>query len=72
MALIDFTDRNTRIAARPSAGRLSLRHVLEIWRSRRALARLDADALEDIGVSAASARSEAGKPIWDVPETWRI
>jgi len=72
MAMFDLTARNTRIDARPSAGRLSLRHVLDVWRSRRALARLDARALADIGVSAKSAHSEASKPIWDVPGTWRI
>jgi len=72
MALIDLTARNTHIDARPSAGHLTLRHVLDVWRSRRALARLDARALADIGISAKSAHSEARKPIWDVPGTWRV
>ncbi|MEO9516278.1 MAG: DUF1127 domain-containing protein [Paracoccaceae bacterium] len=44
---------------------------LEIWRTRRALAALDTDALCDIGVSAKAAAQEAAKPIWDVPQTWR-
>lgn len=44
---------------------------LAVWRSRRALAQLDARALEDIGVSAAQARAESRLGIWDVPANWR-
>lgn len=37
-----------------------------IWRaqSRRALARLDARLLDDVGISAVAARDEAAKPFW--------
>lgn len=42
-----------------------------VWRSRQALARLDAAALSDIGLTKRAADAEAAKPIWDVPATWR-
>ncbi|MFK7763085.1 MAG: DUF1127 domain-containing protein [Roseobacter sp.] len=68
MALIE-----QRVADRP----LSLRGValritkrLSVWRTRRALARLDAHLLKDVGISAAQARHEADLTVWDVPETW--
>ncbi|MGA9411066.1 MAG: DUF1127 domain-containing protein [Roseobacter sp.] len=44
---------------------------LSVWRSRRALAELDARALEDIGVSPAQAHAEARLSIWDVPANWK-
>ena len=63
-------------AARPVArrrparvGRLSL--YLGLWGQRRALARLDARALDDIGVSPEAAAAEAARPVWDVPAGWR-
>lgn len=42
-----------------------------LMRQRAALARLDDDALEDIGLTAEDARSEAARPVWDVPAHWR-
>ncbi|MFL4472039.1 DUF1127 domain-containing protein [Tateyamaria armeniaca] len=71
MALTDFTNGHTRIDTRPATPRFSLMTMLSVWRSRRALAQLDAHALEDIGISAKRAQAEASKPIWDVPATWR-
>lgn len=57
-----------------SCGRARLRNSLmtrlSVWRSRRALAKLDARALEDIGVSPQEARREAKLAAWDVPHTW--
>ena len=44
--------------------------ALDCWRSRRALARLDAAGLADIGVSAEEARSEGGRAVWDIPPSW--
>lgn len=68
-----FTDITTRFASLKPAARqpLALRTLLDVWRSRRALARLDARALEDIGLTADRAATESAKPIWDVPATWR-
>jgi len=40
-------------------------------RQRLHLAALDDAALADIGLTRAEARIEAGRPIWDVPSTWR-
>ncbi|WP_300032209.1 DUF1127 domain-containing protein [uncultured Roseobacter sp.] len=49
----------------------TLRTRLGLWRSRRALARLDARALADIGVSPEEARREASLTVWDVPQSWK-
>lgn len=35
-----------------------------LWRSRRALARLEAQLLEDLGLTVQSAAREASKPFW--------
>lgn len=50
---------------------LDLSKRLAVWRTRRALANLDADALNDIGVTRHDAQREAEMGIWDVPATWR-
>ena len=71
MAVTDVTTRTSHMAA-PAAHRLSLRTMYDVWRSRRALAHLDARALDDIGVNPDRAAAEAAKPIWDVPSTWRL
>lgn len=47
--------------------RLSVLAMLDVWRQRRALARLDARMLADIGVTEAEALKEAARPIWDLP-----
>ena len=70
MALIE----NTRyVACAPSSARSasSLRHLYSVWRSRRALAALDAAALRDIGITHKEAQSEANRALWDVPQNWR-
>lgn len=43
----------------------------ETYRQRRALARLDAAALDDLGLTRAQANAEANRSFWDVPATWR-
>jgi len=48
-----------------------LRHLIAVARSRRELARLDARALADIGVSAKQAATEVNRGFWDVPAHWR-
>ena len=50
---------------------LLLDTLFDLWRSRNTLAQLDSAALEDIGLSARDAHSEAQKPFWDVPANWR-
>ncbi|KIC50822.1 hypothetical protein [Tateyamaria sp. ANG-S1] len=70
MALIDVTPRNSALSPAPRRP-FSLRTLLTVWRSRRALARLDAQGLSDVGIDAKVAARESAKPIWDVPATWR-
>ena len=41
--------------------------AFQVARERRALAKLDADALADLGLSAAAAHREASRPFWDLP-----
>lgn len=45
--------------------------LLELYRSRRALARLEAHHLADLGLSARDAHFEARRAPWDVPTHWR-
>ncbi|MBN2905196.1 MAG: DUF1127 domain-containing protein [Rhodobacteraceae bacterium] len=37
---------------------------------RRRLAQLDDTQLRDIGVTREDARTEANRPVWDVPQSW--
>lgn len=46
--------------------------ALSIWRERRALARLDATGLDDIGRTAREADIEARRPVWDAPNRWLL
>jgi len=46
--------------------------LIALYRSRRALARLDNRALEDVGLTEFTARLEADRPVWDVPQNWRL
>ena len=40
-------------------------------RQRRALAKLDAHLLYDIGVTPKQAADESTKPVWNVPQHWQ-
>ncbi|MBZ0124420.1 MAG: DUF1127 domain-containing protein [Roseovarius sp.] len=66
MTYMTRTHGRTRLQPR----RGSLRDLLALWRQRRALARLDSRALDDIGISRTEARQEASRPVWDVPQSW--
>ncbi|MEX0307219.1 MAG: DUF1127 domain-containing protein [Ruegeria sp.] len=44
--------------------------LLSLARQRRALARLDDHALNDIGITRSEAHAEAARPVWDAPENW--
>ncbi len=44
--------------------------MIALWRQRRALARLSPQQLADIGISAQDAKTEAARPMWDVPCHW--
>lgn len=41
-----------------------------LYRQRRALAALDADALADLGLTRTEADAEAARPVWDAPSNW--
>jgi uncharacterized protein YjiS (DUF1127 family) len=69
MAVFD-TNTHTRRHARHPNPKPTWMQRLNVWRTRRALAQLDADALKDIGLSREDARREADKLFWDVPVTW--
>lgn len=68
LSLIRHFPLSLGTATRPR--RLALTDLAELARQRRALARLDADRLDDLGLSHDEARTEAARPIWDVPGTW--
>ena len=42
-----------------------------VLRQRRALARLDQTALNDLGLTASDVDAEIRRPVWDVPANWR-
>ena len=65
-----FTDTITRPASH-GPRRTSLKSRLSLWRTRRALAKLDAAGLADVGISPDNARHEASLTIWDVPDSWK-
>ena len=48
-----------------------IRDALSLHRQRKTLARLDARALEDIGVTREQAQAEAARYVWDAPEFWQ-
>lgn len=72
MALQNTVDRIALV--QPTARGFGLTSLLQMARlahQRRSLAKLDAAALADLGLSQADARSEAARPFWDVPAHWK-
>jgi uncharacterized protein YjiS (DUF1127 family) len=62
----------THISARRSGSVLTrIADMFAVYRQRRALARLDAHALEDLGLTSADVAREIRRPVWDVPGYWR-
>ncbi len=47
------------------------RQIIATHKQRHCLSRLDDAALKDLNLTRAQAKSEAAKPIWDVPSRWR-
>ncbi|WP_085891918.1 DUF1127 domain-containing protein [Roseovarius litorisediminis] len=63
---------NSHTSCRPApTTKTSLMDLLALYRQRRALARLDAASLQDIGLSHDEAQIEAHRRPWDVPASWR-
>ncbi len=50
-----------------STRRVSFLDVMALYRQRRALARLDDDALDDLGITREEADAESRRPFWDLP-----
>lgn len=63
------TDLATDLVVKVWAKTIQLR--FGAWKQRRALRRLDADALCDIGITRSQANAEADRGFWDVPANWR-
>ena len=63
------TRRRDWLSVRRVARRLA--GWMELRRQRRALARLDAHLLDDVGLPADTAGHEARRPFWDAPRHWR-
>ncbi|WP_299964246.1 hypothetical protein [uncultured Roseobacter sp.] len=68
MVLTEFL--GAQLSRRLHRSRTGFRTYLTLYRSRQTLARLDARALEDIGICSEAAQAEARRPAWDVPDTW--
>lgn len=49
-----------------------LRGLITLRQSRIALSKLTDSQLADIGVTPHEAQAEAGRPVWDVPQDWRL
>ncbi len=67
MTFISTSSRATTLGR----GRVSLLDLFSLYRQRRALARLDAHALQDVGLTHAEADREAHRGFWDVPDHWK-
>jgi uncharacterized protein YjiS (DUF1127 family) len=65
-----FISTHRSRTALPKTVRLTLFDLISLYRQRRALARLDDRALEDIGITRAEADAEARSGFWDVPNHW--
>lgn len=68
MALLSRSRLFARPFGRPA---FALADLMSLYRQRRALAALDAAALDDVGLSREAADTEAKRPVWDVPAHWR-
>lgn len=56
--------------SRPQTRKTGLLGYMELYRQRRALARMDADQLNDLGLTLEQAKTEANRMIWDAPSSW--
>jgi uncharacterized protein YjiS (DUF1127 family) len=51
--------------------RLGLRSAIALWRSRKQLSGLSDAQLRDAGITPDQARTEAARPLWDAPASWK-
>ncbi len=64
--------RRTPFASRRVGVVAFLTAALAAWKQRRDLARLDATARKDLGLTAVDIAQETARPLWDVPKNWRF
>lgn len=73
--MLTLTNRPAALTHRPATGTRSflggLMQAFKVQQSRRALAKLSAEQLADIGLTRAQAEEEAARPLWDAPAHWR-
>ncbi len=69
--MIKTTAHARTINARPVSILTHLANGFGLARQRRQLARLDADALCDMGITKAEALAESRRLTWDAPKNWR-
>ncbi len=67
--LTQHTCTTHRSNSQPLIG--SITRAYRLWATRRALAALSPEQLQDVGVSRAEANREAQRAVWDVPANWR-
>lgn len=61
----------SRLSAAPRVSLPNVFALVETARQRRALARMDAAQLEDLGLTRQEALAEAARPAWDAPNHWQ-
>jgi len=54
----------------PRRTKRSLLDYLDLYKQRRALAKLDTAQLHDVGLNQADVEAELRRPIWDAPSHW--
>jgi uncharacterized protein YjiS (DUF1127 family) len=68
--LIDSRPTNLNPANRLKAIAKSFFEMVEVSHQRKQLAKMNAERLSDIGLTASAQRNEVSKPAWDVPCHW--
>lgn len=66
-AISPVADRTANRQSLPVRARYLIERWMEVARQRQQLAALDDRMLKDIGISRATAQSEARRPFWDLP-----
>lgn len=59
------------VSHRPRTRYTGVFGYLDLYRQRRALAKMDNAQLVDLGLSRAEAQAEAARPLWDAPNHWQ-
>ena len=66
----NITPADVALPVRPMGLLAQIARLISLASQRRALAALDADQLDDLGLTRAEAAAEAARPIWDAPYHW--